>query len=306
MNEVLVIGSLNMDLVLRVPAIVRPGETIKSLSSMMNSGGKGANQAVAVARAGASVKLFGAVGYDAFGDELRKQLTANGVDVSLVLTKPTTSTGMAYIQVDTLGENSIVILPGANGELTIEDLHRPGILTPTTKTLLLQNEIPLIVVFEAMELAKHQGIPVYYNPTPILPIPDEVLGLVHTLVVNRGEAEALTGMNITNDDQAVTAAEALLQKGCSEVLITLGKEGAIFLGREHDQPIRQAAVPVTPVDTTAAGDTMIGSFVASRLATGDVNRALEYSAIAAAIAVTRSGAQSSMPYLSEVEHFSVT
>ncbi|WP_248927047.1 ribokinase [Paenibacillus hamazuiensis] len=300
MKQIVIIGSINMDVINRVKKHPVPGETIKSFSTAYMPGGKGANQAVAAARSGARVAMAGAVGSDAFASELVASLRASGVDTGFVLRKEGTS-GLAFITVDESGENNIILAEGANGALTPEDLA-PVWERPELLAILLQNEIPWETNREAMHKAKERGVRVIFNPAPAMSLPADMLPYIGTLVLNQSEAEQVTGLRAERPDEAERAAEQLIASGVGEVIITLGAEGSLYMNKQGER-IFTPAFRVQAVDTTAAGDTFIGAFAASLAAGKAVRDALVFASAAAALTVTRKGAQESIPDADEIERF---
>lgn len=299
MSKIAVIGSINMDIVNKVEEFPLPGETIHGRGTSYQPGGKGANQAVAAALAGDGAVMIGAVGDDAFGGVLTDSLRTCGVDTAAVSVKEGSS-GLAFITVSGSGENTIVLSSGSNGRLTQADVSRDALAG--AEIALLQNEIPPEVNLHALKLCAELGIKAYYNPAPAAPIPKEALPLIDTLVVNETEAEIVSGLPVSGVDDAHRAAEALLAAGVRRVIVTLGGKGAVAL--EHvGEPLRVPAFKVEPADTTAAGDTFIGAYAAASAAGRPMAEALRYAAAAAAISVTRHGAQSSIPSKDEIERF---
>lgn len=304
MGKIAVVGSINMDVVNRVERHPMPGETVNGLGTAYIPGGKGANQAVAAARAGATVLMIGAVGRDPFGDPLIQALEAAGVDASGVLAKEGTS-GMAFITVDQAGENNIILSSGANGRLGVGDMEA-GLERAAAHSggadlggVLLQNEIPWETTSAAVRQARALGATVYLNPAPARKVEDEVLTQVDVLVVNESEASAISGMVVASCEHAEAAAEWLLDRGVREVIVTLGAAGAVYASHEGVR-VSVPGFRVDAVDTTAAGDTFIGSYAAARERGTPVQEALRWANAAAAIAVTRPGAQSSIPSVDEV------
>jgi ribokinase len=304
MGKIAVVGSINMDVVNRVDRHPLPGETVSGLETAYIPGGKGANQAVAAARAGAQVLMIGAVGQDPFGGPLVEALGKAGVDTAGVLEKEGTS-GMAFITVDAHGENNIILSSGANGRLSVEDMEAgligaaAGDVGVGLDGVLLQNEIPWETTSAAVRRARALGATVYLNPAPARKVEDEVLALVDVLVVNETEAAAISGMKVDSRENAEAAAEWLLGRGVREVIVTLGAAGVVYASKEGER-VSVPAFRVEAVDTTAAGDTFIGAYAAARNRGDSVQEALRWANAAAAIAVTRPGAQSSIPYADEV------
>jgi ribokinase len=296
MSAILVIGSLNADLVVRAPHFPAPGETISGEDLAIIPGGKGANQAVAAARQGTSVAMVGRVGSDSFGPTLTKNLQHNNVDISHIITDPE-STGTAIIVVDAYGQNSIVLSPGANGKVTPADVD--AVSFQGADMLLLQLEIPLETVIHAASVAHQNGLRVILNPAPARQLPDSLLADVDILVPNESELQLLTGMPVTDTDSAKTAAKTLLAKGVKTVIVTLGANGALLVTGEQTAHI--PAFNVDVVDTTAAGDAFIGGLVAASLKGKSLEEAVRYGNASGALAATKFGAQPSLPMAKEVE-----
>jgi ribokinase len=298
MSEVVVVGSLNMDLVVRAPHLPVPGETLLGGGFSTTPGGKGANQAVAAARLGAGTAMIGCVGEDAFGRQLRGGLELDHVDASAVRTVPGRSSGVALIVVDDGGRNGIVVVPGANGDLAPEDIDGQAHLIAGTRVVALQLETPLATVEHAARAAKRQGKIVVLNPAPAQPLPPSLIGCADFLVPNEIEAAMLTGLRVESIESATEVARRLRLQGAANVLVTLGERGVVAVtsaGVQHF-PARR----VQAVDSTGAGDTFIGGFCAA-LATGrTVTDAIAFAQAAAAISVTRPGAQASIPFAQEV------
>jgi ribokinase len=298
MTDILVIGSLNADLVVRAPRFPAPGETISGDDLAIIPGGKGANQAVAAARQGASVSMLGRVGKDGFGDFLLDNLKNNHVDTSLVQ-RDDAATGTAIIVVDANGQNSIVLSPGANGKVTPADITPASFLDP--KLVLLQLEIPIESVIHTTASAKARGMRVLLNPAPARPLPDELIAQVDFLVPNETELSLLTGMPVTDIISAESAARMLLAKGARTVIVTLGASGALIVTARMATHI--PAFQVNVVDTTAAGDAFIGGFASGLLRGFALEDAVLYGNACGALATTKFGAQPSLPTAEEVKKF---
>ncbi|MCA8000358.1 ribokinase [Burkholderia metallica] len=296
--RVAVVGSVNIDLVTRAPRLPVPGETLLGTDFQTVHGGKGANQAVAAARLGASVAMIGCVGDDAFGARLHAALAAEGIDLTHLDRIGGAATGVATITVDEGGANSIVVVPGANARLDADriDAAREAIAGATM--LVCQLEVPVTTVARAIACASAHHTPVLLNPAPAQPLFDALLARVDYLVVNETEAESLTGIAVGDDASAVRAAEALRAKGVGNVLVTLGARGVCWRGGAGNGRLR--AMPVVAVDTTAAGDTFVGGFAAARAGGASMNDAIDFGQRAAAICVMRYGAQTSIPTRDEV------
>jgi len=301
MGIITVIGSLNMDLVVRTVRAPRAGETLAGSDFHIIPGGKGANQAVAAARAGAAVRMVGCIGTDAFGPLMLDSLMAAGVEVSGIARLAETATGTATIIVEDGGQNRIIVVPGANGMITPEFIQRQWPAIQQSELILLQHEIPLPTVHAVIKLAHAAGIRVVLNPAPFYPIPQDILAKVDTLIVNEVEVQALTGLAVTDPLTARSAAASLTDGGVHTVIITLGANGALL--RTANDELFQPAFQVEVVDTTAAGDTFAGSYAACILAGSQPQDALNFASAASALAVTRLGAQTSIPAKDEVEAF---
>jgi ribokinase len=295
-----VVGSINMDLVFRTPRMPAVGETIGGHGFRQIPGGKGANQAVAAARQGAAVNFVGLVGADAFGEFALGCMMAEGIDIRHVGRAAGAASGVAGIFVDDSGANSIVLAPGANELLTRERLDAAAAAIAAADYLVCQLESPLDTVTHAMRLARSVGVKVIFNPAPARPLEDALLALVDVLVVNETEAGQLSGIAVRNQADAALAARALRGRGAGVVLLTMGEQGVLVAdGGERMFP----AVAVDVVDTTAAGDTFVGA-CAVALARGlALDAAVNEAQHAAALAVTRIGAQTSIPTREEVQRF---
>lgn len=290
-----VLGSLNMDLVALVDRAPLQGETVMGREFRTIPGGKGANQAIAAARAGASVAMIGAVGNDAFGDHLLATLQADGVDAARVRRTPTT-TGTAHIVVDGAGHNAIVVVPGANGTVTALTEDDKSLIRKS-RFLLMQLELPLSVVEEGAAVAAEAGVRVVLTPAPAQPLPEPLLRQVDWLVPNEHEAALLTG------EPDLTRAGRMLSGLCRQVVITLGAEGCLLVTDAGRRSQRVDAVRVSPVDTTAAGDTFTGALAVALAEGMGTEDALLFATRAAAISVTRLGASPSMPRRKEIDSF---
>lgn len=298
--RVVVVGSLNMDLVARVPRMPVTGETLAGHAFAQVPGGKGGNQAVAAARLGAHVAMIGRVGTDANGDLLRAGLEAEGIDCSALGRSTGEPSGVALIFVDAAGNNSIVIVAGSNGELTPADILSNEPVLAAADVLVCQLETPAQAVAEALSIGHRLGKTVILNPAPATgPIPAQWLPLIDYLIPNEVEAAALTGIAVRCAQDAVLAASALREQGARNVIITLGAAGVLAaLGPDT---AHLEAPRVDAVDTTAAGDTFIGAFAAQLARGAAVGDALRFAQHAAALSVTRAGAQPSIPTRAEVD-----
>jgi len=299
MPDILVVGSLNADLVVRAPRFPQPGETISGSDLLTIPGGKGANQAVAAARQGASVAMVGRVGKDSFGPELISNLQKNRVDASGVHMDAGTASGTAIIVVDANGQNSIVLSPGGNGKVTPADMD--PVPFSDYRLLLLQHEIPLDTVLSAAQHARKSGIRIALNPAPAYALPNELISLPDFILPNETELSLLTNQPVTDIASAERAARILLERGAQNVIVTLGGNGALIVSSE--QVTHVDTYPVQVVDTTAAGDAFIGGFAAALLQNKSVEDAVRYGCACGALATTKFGAQPSLPTREEVERF---
>lgn len=299
--RVVVVGSINLDLVLRVPRIVSPGETLSGSELQEIPGGKGANQAVAAARLGASVSMVGRVGTDSYGQQLLQALQDANVDTSHV-NRSTGSSGLAWIQVDDQGENSIVILPGANGQLTSRDVEQAEELIKQADVVLLQLEIPIPTIIATIELAHRHSVNVQLDPAPVaddLPLPWSKIDL---LCPNETELVRLTrSLTSSSDATPATRAAALLDLGVSNVIVSQGPLGASHYSRQGES--HRDAFPIQAVDTTAAGDTFRAALAVAMAEGQSINDAMTFANAAGALAATVHGAQPSLPTRQAIELF---
>ena len=300
-RKVVVFGSLNMDLVVRVPRMPQAGETLSAHGFFANPGGKGANQAVACARQGGRVEMVGRVGDDHHGTELRTALGAHGVDASGVAATAGVSTGVAMIMVDDAAQNCIAVVPGANASVGSDDAVALRERLADAALLLLQLEIPMASVLKAAAIAKEAGCPVLLNPAPAQALPADLWPRLDILVLNETEAQRYSGLPVADERTAVDAAARLLRRGPQHVIVTLGAQGVVWAAAAGTRHF--LAPRVQAVDTTAAGDTFIGALGALLVEGRAMEEALVHAMRAAAICVTRSGAQASMPSRDEVERW---
>ncbi|EKO3954502.1 ribokinase [Vibrio fluvialis] len=301
MNKLVVLGSVNADHVLQVPSFPRPGETLHGRNYQVIPGGKGANQAVAAARLKADIGFIACVGDDSFGINIRESFKLDGMNISGVKMQPNCPTGIAMIQVSDRGENSICISAEANARLTAEAIEPDLARIREAKYLLMQLETPIDGIVKAAQVAKEARTNVILNPAPARELPDELLSCVDVITPNETEAEVLTGITVTDDASAQLAADALHRKGIEIVMITLGAKG-VWLSQNG----RGTLIPgfrVQATDTTAAGDTFNGALVTGLLEEMPLESAIKFAHAAAAISVTRFGAQTSIPNRAEVDAF---
>lgn len=294
MAKILVVGSINMDLVVRVPHAPVPGETVLGGDFTTFPGGKGANQAVAAARMGGEVTLVGRVGNDDFGNTLIQVLVEDQVKTTYVTKDSDAKSGIAMIAVADNGENMIVVASGANKQVSIEDVQKASDSMRETDLLLMQLECPLEVVIMAAELAQAHQVPVVLNPAPAQPLPETLLALVDVLTPNERELAMLTG-----EDDLERSIAALRAWGVKNVVVTLGAKGARLINATTDQYL--PAFEVSAVDTTAAGDAFNGALAVALAEGKTLFEAVRYGTAAGALAATKIGAQPSLPTREAVE-----
>lgn len=300
-NKLCVLGSINVDHVIRVPYFPKAGETLTGYGYQIAYGGKGANQAVAAARLGADVQFIGTIGDDQIGQAMKSAFAADGIDTVPITTIPNQSTGLAMIQVSDEGENSIVISAGANTDLTPELVAAHQCVIEQAEILLMQLESPLQAVELAAKFAKAAGTKVVLNPAPAQPLPQSLLSLVDMITPNETEAEILTGVKVDDEQTACQAAKHFHQLGIHTVLITLGSKGVYVSENGQGQII--PGFRVKAVDTTAAGDTFNAGVVTGLLEGKILAESIRFAHAAAAISVTRMGAQTAIPIRKEVDEF---
>ncbi len=301
--RIVVVGSANMDLVVRAERIPAPGETILGGEFATIPGGKGANQAVAAARLGGEVAFVGRVGSDAFGEALRKELEQAGVQTKYLQSDPNAPTGVALIGVAESGENAIMVAPGANGRVGEEDIRRAEEAIAGAEWLVVQLEIPLATVQYAVEVARKHGTKVLLNPAPAASLPPELLQQIDVITPNEHEALLLLGDSSTLQTDMKTVAERLRGKGIGTVIVTLGEQGCLIAEAKGQKAL--SAPKVTAVDTTAAGDCFSGALAVGLCEGLDLENAATFALFAASLSVTRAGAQPSLPTRSELEAFAI-
>lgn len=301
MPEIVVVGSSNVDFVMKVDQLPERGETVSGGAFLQAFGGKGANQAVAAARAGGFVRFLSGVGDDHLGETMRQNFAHEGIDVSGVLSMPGTTSGTALIVVDHRGENYIAVSPGANHHLEPRHIRELREHFLGADQVVLQLEIPLDTVESALQLAQEAGVPTLLNFAPARSSEFVIDDRVTTLVVNEVECEVLSGMPVKSLGQALVAAESLRDRGPRWVVVTLGSDGV--LAATPEGVLRLPAFDVVPVDTTAAGDTFCGALAVALSERFDTESALMFACAAAAISVTRVGAQPSIPTREEIDRF---
>lgn len=299
MGKIVVVGSSNTDLVVRAARMPEAGETILGDQFMMTAGGKGANQAVAARRLGGDVTFIAKVGCDMFGDKAIEGYKAEGLDTSTILRDEKAPSGVALITVDSNAENCIVVAPGANNELSTSDIDALRSHIESADYLLLQLEVPMCVVEHAAAIAHAAGVKVVLNPAPAAAIAEHLLAQLELITPNRTEIQLLTGVAVTDLESAEQAAKVLLDKGVQRVVVTLGSMGSLVC--DGARFIHVPARKVTAIDTTAAGDTFNAGLCVALCEGRTLEEAVRFATAASAIAVTRLGAQASVPYRHEIE-----
>ena len=300
-GNLVVLGSINADHILNLESFPTPGETVTGNQYQVAFGGKGANQAVAAGRSGAKIAFIACTGNDDTGERVRKQLASDNIDIAPVSVVEGESTGVALIFVNAEGENVIGIHAGANAALTTERVDAQREIIANAEALLMQLESPVESVLAAAEIAHQNHTTVVLNPAPARVLSDELLALVDIITPNETEAEKLTGVRVENDDDAARAAKVLHDKGIGTVIITLGSRGV--WASVNGEGRRVPGFKVKAIDTIAAGDTFNGALVTALLEGKRMDDAIRFAHAAAAIAVTRKGAQPSVPWRKEIDEF---
>jgi ribokinase len=297
--SIAVVGSLNMDIVVTVDKLPAEGETLHGRGMSEVPGGKGANQAAAIGKLQTPVCMIGKVGADGNGSVLLRSLEGAGVDTSAVMVTSGAPTGIAVVTVDAAGHNHIIVVPGANGELSKDDIDSQRHAIEQCEIVVLQLEVPLETVAYTLRLAKELGKTTVLNPAPARKLDEDVLRYVDILIPNEHELQVIAELDRIDELSLAQSARHFMDKGVGTIIVTLGAEGCYYADR--DKMALYPARKVKAVDTTAAGDSFIGGFVAGYLASRDADAAIRQAQIAAAITVTRHGAQSSLPTRQEVE-----
>ena len=298
-RKIVVVGSCNTDMVINMERLPLPGETLLGGKFFMNAGGKGANQAVAAARLGGKVDFVAKVGNDPFGIRSIDQYKAEGIGTKHVVVDKEHPSGVALILVDAHGENSIAVASGANAHLLPEDVDRAKGAIEDCDILLMQLETPMETIEHAAQMARRAGCKVILNPAPAHSLPESLLTNLYMLIANETEAEYISGTRITDMDSVARAADIICHRGVENVVITLGSKGAFI--KERDTYHQVPALKVKAVDATAAGDTFCGAVCVALAEGRGITEAVTFANRAAAVTVTRMGAQSSLPYHREVE-----
>ena len=300
-RQILVVGSCNTDMVIKAAHLPRPGETILGGTFFMNPGGKGANQAVAIARLGGPVTFICKTGSDIFGHQSQQLFEEEGINTSYVFSDSGNPSGVALITVDEKAENCIVVASGANANLLPSDLEKAEEAIERADLVLMQLEVPMETVCFVADIAWQKGKKVILNPAPAHPLPVDLLRHLYLITPNETEAEMITGVKITDESSAAEAARALSGMGVQHVIITLGSKGALIYSNGKAEMV--PALKVEAVDTTAAGDVFNGALTVALSEGRSLKEAARFACKASAISVTRVGAQSSAPYRNEVDIF---
>lgn len=300
-QQILVVGSSNTDMVIKAAHLPRPGETILGGTFFMNPGGKGANQAVAIARLGGPVTFICKTGSDIFGHQSQQLFEEEGINTSYIFSDPEHPSGVALITVDEQAENCIVVASGANANLLPSDLEKAEEAIEQADLVLMQLEVPMETVHFVADMAWEKGKKVILNPAPAHPLSAELLRRLYLITPNETEAEMISGVKITDESSAIEAARVLSGMGVQNVIITLGSKGALLYSDGKSEKV--PAWKVEAVDTTAAGDVFNGALTVALSEGRDLKEATRFACKASAISVTRVGAQSSAPYRNEVDIF---
>lgn len=306
-KETVIIGSSNMDLNIYLKRFPNPGETVTGGTFKQFLGGKGANQAVAAVRSGARTIFIGKIGNDSFGEQMISQLSKEGINMNYIIRDSEEASGVAFIMIDESGENMISVAPGSNYRLTPEEVQSCAEIIKSSSSTIVQMEIPMNTIKEIFNIASYGNTIKILNPAPLKPIPLEVLEKVDILVPNEGELYSLCSLvgfeHIPGEGEVKieNASKIISELGITYILTTLGRRGCIIYSKNEEKFVKIPAIKVKAIDTVGAGDCFIG-VLASRLSSGgSIVNAVKYATVAASIAVTRKGAQNSMPYLDEIE-----
>lgn len=300
-KKILVIGSSNTDMTIKSDGLPLPGQTILGGRFVMGPGGKGANQAVAAKRLGGDVEFICKVGHDIFGKNATDGYKKEGIDISHILYS-TDPSGVALILVDKTGENVISVAPGANGDLSVEDIESIADVIKESDYLILQLEIPIDAVIRAAQIAHEAGVYVILNPAPACELPSKIFQYISLITPNQTETELMTGVKLNNEQSFVTAVDGFNRMGVKDVIITLGSKGSLVCtdGKHEFVP----AIKVNAVDATAAGDTFCGAVCVALSQGKDLKEAAAFATKAASLTVQKMGAQDSIPSITDINMFS--
>jgi ribokinase len=299
--KIVVIGSSNTDMIIKVPRIPKPGETLLGGTFTIAAGGKGANQAVAAARAGGNVTFIACIGDDMFGRQAIEGFKNDNIDVTYINTIAEDPSGVALIFVDDKGENSIAVASGANARLMPQDVDKVRDVITSADLLLMQLETPLPTIEKAARIAREADIKVILNPAPAQSLPDELLVNLYAITPNESETELLTGITVEDVEDAKEAAQKLIEKGLEVVIVTLGSKGALLKTKEQAELVE--GFTVNAVDATAAGDVFNGSLTVAIAEGKSLSNAVRFANAAAALSATKLGAQPSAPKRDEIDAF---
>lgn len=300
MKNICVIGSLNMDLVVNVDTMPKPGQTIIGSNFKEVPGGKGANQAVAMARLNGNVSMIGKVGEDGFGQTLINSLKNDKVDTTYIQTAKG-ATGVALITVDKNAQNSIVVSPGANFEVKEDDIDNNIEAIKNSDIVVLQLETPLNTIKYALNKAKELNKYTILNPAPAVKLDDEIIKNVDLLTPNETELEIISGVSIETEEDIQKAAQIMIEKGVKELIVTLGSKGSLYINKEKS--MFKKAYKVEAVDTTAAGDSYTGALAVALSQDKNIEDAMDFASKVGALSVLKEGTQSSLPTLEDVKNF---
>jgi ribokinase len=300
-KNIVVVGSSNTDMIIKLERIPRPGETVLGGEFSIAPGGKGANQAVSAARAGGNVVFIARVGDDIFGEKAVKGFIQDGINVNYIIPDKNAPSGVALIFVDKKGENSIAVAPGSNANLSPDDIKKASDVMAESLIMLIQLEIPIETVKTAVEVAYENKVSVILNPAPAQQLDDDLLKKIDIITPNETEVEILTGIKIEDGKSIEKAGNMLLEKGIKTVLITIGKRGVYIISKDFKGII--PSFDVKPVDTTAAGDVFNGVLAVALSENMSLKDAVRFSNAAAALSVTKLGAQTSAPFRAEIDSF---
>ncbi len=300
-KNILVVGSINMDLVVKTDEIPGVGETLIGNELLQIPGGKGANQGVAIAKLNNRIKFLGKLGEDSFGDVLLESMEAAGVDVSSIERETDVSTGIAVINVDKKGNNNITVISGANNKVDIDYLNRNRAAFKWADAVVFQFEVPMETVKEGLKISKEEGCLTIVNPAPASDIDDAMIENIDILIPNEHELSRIAKIEVTDEESVIKAGNILLNKGIKHIIVTLGSKGVMYIDNEGQKMYEAYKVEV--VDTTGAGDSFIGGFVSNFVVTKDIDKAIEIGQKTAALAIQKVGAQSSLPTKADVEKF---
>ena len=295
-----VVGSINMDLVVNTDEIPKIGETLIGNELLQIPGGKGANQGITIAKLKKEMTFLGKVGNDSFGETLLESMGSAGANIDHI-EKIDGPSGIAVINVDKEGQNNITVIPGANNEVDTEYILKNKAVFEKAELVLFQLEIPIETVKFSLKLAKEFGKITVLNPAPAQELDDEMIGNIDILIPNEYELERISKVKVTDKDSILKAANVLLGKGVKKLIVTLGSQGVLYIDQQGHEFYKAYKVKV--VDTTGAGDSFIGGFVASYVEDGNIGQAIEMGQKVAALCIQKIGAQSSLPTLEEVENF---